>query len=96
MIDFPQMISSNHPKAEQYWRRDLECIVDFFWKKFGVEVGELPKLEDIEVGVRLDVEIKASGFIKENLKEDEIDDLDYVQLEGGEDEEVDVGNLEDD
>ena len=40
MIDFPQMISLEHPKAREYFDRDVECIRRFFHKKFQFEVSE--------------------------------------------------------
>ena len=35
LIDFPQMISTNHPNAEELFERDVDCVVRFFTKKLG-------------------------------------------------------------
>jgi len=35
VIDFPQMVSTNHPNAEFYFERDVECIHVFFERRFG-------------------------------------------------------------
>jgi RIO kinase 2 len=32
VIDFPQCISVNHPNADAYFNRDVECIYTFFDK----------------------------------------------------------------
>lgn len=33
LIDFPQMISIQHPNAKEYYERDIQCIQRFFIKK---------------------------------------------------------------
>lgn len=38
LIDWPQWVSSSHPNAIFYLKRDLENIVDFFVRKYGVKV----------------------------------------------------------
>lgn len=35
LIDFPQMISTSHPNAEELFERDVDCVVRFFTKKLG-------------------------------------------------------------
>jgi len=78
VIDFPQMVSTSHPNADDYFNRDLECVLTFFSRRFSYEQDiDLPQLSEIEIEKRLDVEIKASGFIKKELK-DRVDDLDIL------------------
>ena len=37
MIDFGQAVSTEHPKADDFLRRDVRNILDYFRKKYGVE-----------------------------------------------------------
>jgi RIO kinase 2 len=62
LIDFPQMISIDHPNAEDYFTRDVECIKTFFKRKFRFEADEAPRWEDVERVGKLDFEVQASGF----------------------------------
>ncbi|ELP94751.1 serine/threonine protein kinase RIO2, putative [Entamoeba invadens IP1] len=64
MIDFPQMISTTNPEASDLFARDVGCIKNFFWKKFGFSIEEAPRLDQIEKTGTLDLELKASGFDK--------------------------------
>ena len=34
LIDFPQMVSVDHPNAEYYFVRDVDCVRRFFFKRF--------------------------------------------------------------
>merc|ERR1719159_638007 len=38
VIDFPQVVSIEHPSAEMYFERDVECVRDYLRRKFGVEL----------------------------------------------------------
>eukprot|EP00003_Mantamonas_plastica_P031345 TRINITY_DN811_c0_g1_i3.p1 TRINITY_DN811_c0_g1~~TRINITY_DN811_c0_g1_i3.p1 ORF type:complete len:272 (-),score=116.16 TRINITY_DN811_c0_g1_i3:50-865(-) len=70
LIDFPQMISTDHLNAEFYFDRDVECVRRFFRKKFGFECEEYPQLErDTKREYNLDVAVEASGFSMEHEKE---------------------------
>lgn len=64
MIDFPQMVSIDHPNAEFYFSRDVECIRTFFRKKLNFEGAEFPKFDEISRKHNLDIELEASGFTK--------------------------------
>ncbi|BFZ60196.1 Serine/threonine-protein kinase rio2 [Saitoella coloradoensis] len=72
LIDFPQMLSIDHQNAEEYFDRDVDCIITFFERKFGYVGGERP---DFEKDVRekrsgdLDVQVAASGFTKKKWRE---------------------------
>jgi len=50
MIDFPQMISVSHELAEEYFDRDVNCIVDFFAKRFSYESDHIPGFNRVEIG----------------------------------------------
>ncbi|EXJ55791.1 Atypical/RIO/RIO2 protein kinase [Cladophialophora yegresii CBS 114405] len=76
LIDFPQMVSVDHPNAEFYFNRDVDCVKRFFSRRFGfVSNDEGPIFADAkrELGKdgskRLDVEVEASGFSKKMAKE---------------------------
>ncbi|KAI8483298.1 Serine/threonine-protein kinase RIO2 [Branchiostoma belcheri] len=65
VIDFPQMVSISHPNAEWYFNRDVQCIRDFFQRRFGYESELYPTFDDVRREFDLDVEVAASGFTKE-------------------------------
>ncbi|XP_067130646.1 uncharacterized protein RIOK2 [Centruroides vittatus] len=69
LIDFPQMISTSHPNAEWYFERDVNCIREFFKKRFNYESVLYPTFQDIEREFNLDLETAASGFSKETKEE---------------------------
>ena len=48
MIDFPQMVSISHLNAEYYFDRDVQCIRDFFRRRFNFETDVYPKFVDIK------------------------------------------------
>jgi RIO kinase 2 len=65
MIDFPQMVSIDHPNADFYFNRDVQCVRDFFKRKFAFDCDNFPKFDEIERKHKLDVEVSASGFTKQ-------------------------------
>ncbi|CAB9513346.1 protein kinase RIO2 [Seminavis robusta] len=94
LIDFPQMVSTQHPNAKELYERDLHCLVKFFAQKLQCQIPKedltqhllewdtiieeqeeddngnttsSPSL-DQKVTVRLDVELKASGYSVEDSK----------------------------
>ncbi|NXM64226.1 RIOK2 kinase, partial [Illadopsis cleaveri] len=69
LIDFPQMMSTSHANAEWYFNRDVNCIKEFFKKRFSYESELFPSFKDIRRVCSLDKEIAASGCAKE-MKED--------------------------
>jgi RIO kinase 2 len=62
LIDFPQMVSIDHPNAREYFERDVDCIKTFFARKFRFETDEEPKWEDVKRVGKLDFEVEASGY----------------------------------
>lgn len=76
LIDFPQMVSMDHPNAEMYFDRDVQCVKTYFRRKFGFtsdEPGpffkEAKKLVGRDGAARLDVQVEASGFSRKMAKE---------------------------
>ncbi|XP_077988855.1 serine/threonine-protein kinase RIO2-like isoform X2 [Glandiceps talaboti] len=65
LIDFPQMVSTSHENADWYFNRDVQCVRDFFFRKYGYESELYPKFSDIQKTDSLDVDVAASGFSKE-------------------------------
>lgn len=63
VIDFPQMVSTSHVNNDMYFKRDVECVKNLFFRKYQyiVEDEEDMEISDFEVIKRLDLEIKASG-----------------------------------
>ena len=69
VIDFPQMISINHPEAQNYFKRDVQCVKNYFLKKFNLTFDEDLKFSDIKQINFLDEELKAYGYKKGKGKE---------------------------
>lgn len=65
IIDFPQMVSTRHPNAEQYFERDVNCVKEFFKKRFGYVSELYPQFTDINREDDLDTELLVSGFTKD-------------------------------
>ena len=70
LIDFPQMVSTNHSDAIEYFNRDVKCVRLFFERKHNYISEMYPKLEnDTEVHTHLDEMVEASGFSKKEAKD---------------------------
>lgn len=69
IIDFPQMVSTNHFNAKMFFDRDVKCIQDFFKRRFGYESESFPTFDDVEREEDLDVEVAASGFTRQMDKD---------------------------
>ncbi|XP_063279092.1 serine/threonine-protein kinase RIO2 [Prinia subflava] len=72
LIDFPQMMSTSHANAEWYFNRDVNCIKEFFKKRFNYESELFPTFKDIRRECSLDKEIAASGYAKERQEDGEL------------------------
>ena len=48
LIDFPQMVSTSHFNAEYYFDRDVQCVRDFFRRRFNFESVSYPKFSDLK------------------------------------------------
>jgi len=89
VIDFPQMVSVNHPNARMYFERDINCVRRFFRKRFDILIEAKPNFEELVANVekRLDVQVSASGFSNKMAKElDEWMDMDEEDEEHEEEE----------
>jgi RIO kinase 2 len=62
IIDFPQMVSIDHPNAREYFERDVECIKTYFARRFRFEADEWPRWKDVQREGKLDFEVQASGY----------------------------------
>lgn len=76
VIDFPQMVSMEHPDAEAYFDRDVACVKRFFERRFHfVSTEPGPTYRDARRVLgqggarRLDAVADASGFTKKMLKD---------------------------
>merc|ERR1719154_831873 len=81
IIDFPQMVSTAHPDAKYYFERDVDCVRDFFKRRFDFVSESAPTFEDVERVDALDAEVAASGVTKQMEKD--------LRMEYGIDEEED-------
>ncbi|KAE8036856.1 hypothetical protein FH972_009489 [Carpinus fangiana] len=81
VIDFPQITSLDHPNAPQYFDRDVQCIKDFFEKRYHYVADDGgPTFEEARrrlatatetrgAARRIDVQIEAAGFSRKMAKE---------------------------
>ncbi|WEW60946.1 Serine/threonine-protein kinase rio2 [Emydomyces testavorans] len=76
IIDFPQMVSTDHMNAEMYFDRDVNCIKRYFQRRFGFVSDEpgpffndAKKLVGRDGATRLDVEVEASGFSRKMARD---------------------------
>ncbi|BES94688.1 serine threonine-protein kinase [Nesidiocoris tenuis] len=65
VIDFPQMVSTNHVNAQMFFERDVNCIRSFFKRRFDYESELYPTFDSLKREDVMDVEISASGFTKQ-------------------------------
>ena len=80
MIDFPQMTSVKHEEASVFFQRDVEGVISFFARKFGVVYeGPMPELSSIIQSHDLDRQLRASGSKSKDLED--LEDLDDEDLE---------------
>ena len=91
VIDFPQMISIHHSEAENYFKRDVQCVKNYFLKKFNLTFDEDLKFSDIKQINFLDQELKAYGYKKEEKKKLEKKEDELEEEENEEIEELDLG-----
>ena len=91
VIDFPQMISIHHSEAENYFKRDVQCVKNYFLKKFNLTFDEDLKFSDIKQINFLDQELKAYGYKKEEKKKLEKKEDELEEEENEEIEEFDLG-----
>lgn len=60
MIDFPQMVSTNHPEARFYFERDVKCVATFFARRFGygkTVVPDTSSSEEVEIESERDITV---------------------------------------
>jgi RIO kinase 2 len=74
LIDFPQIVSTNHMNAQMYFDRDVACVKRYFERRFKYvsdEAGPFfaDAVKGVERGQRLDIEIEASGFSKKMARD---------------------------
>jgi RIO kinase 2 len=68
VIDFPQMVSTSHLNADFYFQRDQDCINTYFNRRFKCSAKAILSLDSIVIEKHLDIEVKASGFLKKELR----------------------------
>ena len=109
VIDFPQMVSTNHPRREYYFNRDQEGVHTLFKRRFEYVTDRVYNIDDIEVIKQLDKEIQASGvdvndldilqqYIEDNdqeLANDEREALEFMEAEEDQDADFEAGNEDD-
>ncbi|CCW68037.1 unnamed protein product [Phytomonas sp. Hart1] len=71
MIDFPQMVSINHPNAAELFDRDVQNLANFFLRRFKLNAQYFPCLEkDVVRKDNLDKRVLASGHFTKTDQED--------------------------
>jgi RIO kinase 2 len=98
VIDFPQMISTKHPNAEEQFCHDVNCVQLYFKKKFKLEfedeIDSRALFQSIERKEDLDVQLRASGW-QGNDESDDDEDL-AEEIDQEEDESESNSSSEDD
>nr|CAG4646180.1 EOG090X04DJ [Macrothrix elegans] len=86
LIDFPQMVSSNHAEAQELFDRDVRCLREFFKRRFNFEGEEYPTFKDVVREENIDVEVAASGYVKnmEEMVDEEEQELNHDALDESE------------
>ncbi len=69
VIDFPQIVSIDHPDAKAYFERDVECVHKFIESRFGFVGEERPRFEDLQRKGDLDIRLEITGVSKKSAKE---------------------------
>lgn len=101
MIDFPQMVSTDHPNADELFDRDVENLAAFFVRRFKIEQTFFPKLEKdvehVQKEDRFDQKLAASGaFTKAQQKEmEQLLKQSELEVEDDEDESEDDEAMDD-
>lgn len=72
IIDLPQMIGVDHELAPDQFDRDVNCIVDFFNKRFHYESDYVPKWTDIDENVK--EENNMDKFLQDALRSIDTDE----------------------
>lgn len=91
LIDFPQMISIDHPDAQFFFNRDVECIQTYFDRKYDMQFEDKPTLvDDVERTAEIDKEIKQSVFMKEALGDEGLEVLDAVEVNKEDESQVNI------
>mmetsp|Transcript_11577 Transcript_11577/g.29722 ORF Transcript_11577/g.29722 Transcript_11577/m.29722 type:complete len:532 (-) Transcript_11577:111-1706(-) len=80
LIDFPQMVSTDHANAQFFFDRDVDCIRTFFSRRFDFEAKNYPRFDEVVRTHSLDVEVAASGFDKTHEQEFAAMQADLVEL----------------
>jgi len=89
MIDFPQMVSTDHLNASELFDRDVTNLADFFIRRFRIPSPYYPKLEkDVTRVANLDQVAMASGFFSK-AQQQELDSLLKGDTKGGSDDDDD-------
>ena len=89
VIDFPQMISIEHPDAKSLFERDYEGIAKFFEYRFGLQREELPNVsfedacQNAQECDRIDREV-ATGLLGKPGDEKNSHEKEMISLEGKE------------
>lgn len=68
VIDLPQMIGLDHELAPEQFERDVNCVVDFFNKRFHYESDYVPKWADIDESPKEAVQNDLHIFLRDSLK----------------------------
>jgi hypothetical protein len=69
-------------RCGRYFDRDVNCIRDFFAKRYGYESRKNPRFSDIVREAQLDTMVQASGFTKKKMQEFEEMAAEHAKMRG--------------
>lgn len=70
IIDLPQMIGVDHTLAPEQFERDVDCIVDFFQKRFHYESEYVPQWSDVKETVTDELSDGNEDSAEEEVEDD--------------------------
>ncbi|CAK9299603.1 unnamed protein product [Gordionus sp. m RMFG-2023] len=77
MIDFPQIVSLDHPNAKEYFERDVGGVLNFFRRKLGLTFETFPTFQDVITmsstqteSHQHNIKIAAEKSIEQDMKEE--------------------------
>ena len=68
LIDLPQMLTATHPLARSYLKRDLNCVREFFRRRFAMDTEEI-SVDSIKMGTVKPIKELGEEFNDEALLE---------------------------
>jgi len=93
LIDFPQMVPVNHRFAQEYFDRDVNCLTEFFRKRFDITIDPqtVPNFaDDVDVNGCKERVVNIEGFPDKSFPDGNTDDDDVSTVEDDEELQLEI------